>query len=452
MAARRTEGGSEESAFVAATIVATCYGYYAIARLALPDLVLTFCISLTVWATLEAFDSSDATPWWLTAGLAAGLGFLTKGPVALVLPALILLPVWWRQRREVRVPARGLLFAALTFAVIGLPWYAAMVAEHGTAYLRSFFLGDNLERFATATYNEPRPLWFYVPIVIGGLMPWSAYLIALPIRPGLDLLRRRRRLAFGEWRLLAWALMPLLFYTASIGKQPRYVLPVLPPLAILLARSLMARMQTGAASGRAPAIRIATWSTAALFLLLTVLLVRAQPLFISAYPPLTWFGVGAIAAAGAALAWVAFTSAWGRLPPVMTACAVVLLLTVQFGALAGIRPEPVERMAALVAAHRTADQPVGEYQVFVRNLVFYAGFEQTRLDDEASAIQFAQSGQPVLLVVRERDLPRIEAGAARQLRRLGEVRYLNTANLKVRTLLWPDPSRDVENVLLVTNR
>ena len=126
-----------------------------------------------------------------------------------------------------------------------------MTLEHGTAYLQSFFVGDNLERFATDRFNEPRALWFYLPIVIGGMLPWSIYLLALPWRSAVRVARRQRRLTDVEWRLLLWALVPLLFFTISIGKQPRYILPVLPPLAILLARSMTTRIADASRGPRA---------------------------------------------------------------------------------------------------------------------------------------------------------------------------------------------------------
>ncbi len=131
---------------------------------------------------------------------------------------------------------------------------------------------------------------------------------------------------------------------------------------------------------------------------------------------------------------------------------VALLLTVQFGALAGVRPEPVEEMAALVRANRAAAERVGEYKVFVRNLVFYAGFKQEDLFNEAMALEFLKSPDRVLLVVRAADLPRLESIAGAPLLTLGSVRYVDTANIKLRTLLAPLPQQDIDTVLLVANR
>jgi 4-amino-4-deoxy-L-arabinose transferase-like glycosyltransferase len=440
-AAARRVTGRDEDAWLAGAIAATCYGYFAMARLALPDLPLAFCITLGIWTALERK--------WLLAGAAAGLGFLMKGPIALVVPALVLFPIWWRERHVRRPGRRDLAVAAVAFAIVGLPWYAAMTLEHGSAYLQSFFVGDNLERFATDRFNEPRPVWFYLPILLGGLLPWSIYLLAIAPGPIADVLRRRRRLAGDEWRLLLWALVPLFFFTLSIGKQPRYILPVLPPLAILLARGIVNRMRD---PGAGRLLAVATWTDAAVYVVLAVLLVRASPLFITVHPWFTWAAVGVMCAGAAALAWLAASRRWRRLPETMAACAAGLLLSAQFGALAGVRPEPVEEMAALVRAHRTAGEPVGEYQVFVRNLVFYLRFPQVELYDEGRALDFLRSGERVLLVVRAGDLPRLETIAGVSTRTLGRVRYLDTANVRLRTLISPLPGQDLDTVLLVTNR
>jgi len=441
IAARRMTG-RDEDAWLAGGITATCYGAFAMARLALPDLPLACLVTLTIWTSLEQR--------WALAGAAAGLGFLMKGPVAVAVPALVLLPIWWREHRRLPMPPRQLAAALLVFALVGLPWYVAMTARHGLAYLDSFFVADNFARFATDRFNEPRPIWFYLPILLGGLLPWSVYLV-LPLKSAVAVLQRRRGLTADEWRLLLWALVPLLFFTISVGKQPRYILPVLPPVAILLARAIGRRVRESEAGGR-PGLAAATWGTAALLGVLAVLLVRARPLFIAAHPWLTSVGIAAVAAAAGAFVWIAVSRHWRRLPGVGVACAAVVLLSVQFGALAGVRPEPVEQMAALVATHRTAGEPVGAYQVLVRNLVFYTRVQQAELFDESVALDFLRSSDRVLLVVRAVDLPRLEAVSGMTTRRLGEIRYLDTANIRLRTLIAPLPEQDVERVLLVANR
>jgi 4-amino-4-deoxy-L-arabinose transferase-like glycosyltransferase len=443
----------DEGAWIAGAIVATCYGCFAMARSALPDLPLAFFITATIAAALNAGDADEGSrgQWWMLTGLSAGLGFLTKGPLGVIVPAIVLGPIWWRERRTLNVRLAHLAAAAAVFAVSGLPWYIAMTAAHGSAYVNSFFVGDNLERFATTRFNGPREIWFYVPIVIGGLLPWSAFLLVLPSTTVRDLVRRRRRLSNVEWRLLLWTLMPLLLFTASVGKQPRYILPILPPLAIMVGMALAHRV-SDAARERQPALSIATFATSALFLMMAALLYRARTLFLSAYPAITMVGLMAVAGAGIALAALAAARAWTRLPGAMAATAAVLLLTLQFGALAGIRPEAVEEMAALIRQNRLQGERVGEYQAFVRNLAFYTGFRHVQVQDDAGALAFLESPDRVFLVVSRPDLERLQPLTHAPVRTLGVVTSLDDGSVRVGTLLDPQAEEVVQTVVLVTNR
>jgi len=436
-------GLRDDTAWLAAAIVATCFGCFAMARLALPDLPLAFLITLAIWAAL------DDRP--IVAGAVAGLGFLMKGPLALVIPAIVLIPIWWHEQRLRQIRPRDVAATVAAFALIGLPWYGAMTFEHGSAYLESFFVADNLERFATDRFNAPRPLWFYLPIVAGGLLPWSMYAAILPWQSVRDVTARRRPLLTEEWRLLAWALIPLLFFTISIGKQPRYILPVLPPLGILLARSIVRRVHEVDGAPQ-KALAAATWATAVLYAIVAILLIRASPLFIMASPLLTYGGIALTSASALVLAWLAATRRWRLLPTTMASCATVLLLSVQFGALAGAGTEPVERVADLIRMHRQSGEPIGAYQVLERNLGFYTRVKQIDLIDEGRALDFLKSPERVLLVVRDTDLLRLESIGGITAKRLGEVQYLNTANVRLRTLISPLPEQDLERVLLVANK
>jgi hypothetical protein len=138
----------------------------------------------------------------------------------------------------------------------------------------------------------------------------------------------------------------------------------------------------------------------------------------------------------------------------MTVASATLLLALQFGALSGARPEAVERLARLLGAYRVSDEPTGVCNVFVRNLVFYA---RARLDgdlcgvDLSRAVAFMQSPGRVFLVVSERDAAGLRKAGVTA-RELGRVHYVDTASMKLGTLLSPEPDRDIEAILLVTNK
>ena len=454
-AAARRITRRDDTAWLAGAITATAIGYFFIARLALPDLPLAFCISLTIWAALRASERGEPW-WWALAGFAGGLGFLFKGPVAIVVPAVVILPIWWRERHTVALSVRGVALAAVLVVVVAAPWFVAMWYEHGWPYLESFFKGDNLERFTTARFNDRRWPGYYIPIVLGGLMPWSAFVVALAIRPVRQLWNRTRTLTGDEWRLLLWAMMPLVFYTASTGQQPRYVLPVLPPIAMLLATGLIGRVDDARERGHpGKAFVVGAWTTVALFTLVLVLIARSRPLFVSGAAPL--LAVGATGLATAMVLSAARTHRWARVPSVIALSGAVMLLALQLGLLSGVRPEPVEQMAALIEEHRRPGEQVGEFKAFVRNLVFYTGFRQVELyEDEhdalAPAIAFLQMHTRVLLVVREDDLTRIEARMGRTLNRLGAVRYFDTNLMRLRMLVAPNPREHLATVVLVTNQ
>jgi 4-amino-4-deoxy-L-arabinose transferase-like glycosyltransferase len=296
----------ESVGLLAGAIAATSFGYFALARMALPDLPLAFFITCAIWAALVATMERERDPrgWLLWAAFVAALGFLVKGPLALVLPALVVAPILLLERRSYNVQLPDVVLAALLFMVLALPWYAAMWLQHGTDYLVGFFVGDNFERFATDRFNDPRPWWFYLPILAGGLLPWTPLALAW-VRPSLQFVTRRRDIGTVDFRLLLWAALPLIFFTLSVGKQPRYILPVLPPLAILLASSILERTsEWHSVNGlrrrpRPNGVVVTGCVLSGLFLLsLAVLLYRAQPLFVGVGRLNTLFAAAVIAIGG----------------------------------------------------------------------------------------------------------------------------------------------------------
>lgn len=458
--------------FFAATVVATSFGYFSIGRLSLPDLPLAFFIAAATWGLIEGIASPIASPaitvgrrrlWLAFAGVMMGLGLLAKGPVGVALPVLASLPVWWKERRSVagedaaRLPGviDILLVAVLAF-VVAAPWFVAMADHHGLAYMHRFFIGENLERFATDRYNEPRPIWFYVPIVLGGLMPWSPFIL-LWLPTWRRVFRRERMVTRAEWRAIIWAAVPFIFYSASIGKQPRYILPMLPPMALLLARTVIARLPddsaAGAArSGRQSALAWCGTLCAVLFLILGLLLHRARPLLFVLTPSLALVCTGIITTGAISVLIASWSRRRWALPVTMAVASIATLLSLQYSVASAADLEPVQVMARKYAAVYQGDEPSATYRVFVRNLIFYTGVKQTDLGQPEEVVEFLQQPRRVLCVITQDDLGRLEQSHGLHTRTLAEVQYFNPAGVRLRTLLWPDPARDLETVLLVTNQ
>lgn len=464
----------EPTGLLAGLITATSFACAAMARQALPDLPLALFVALATLCAARAClddgpaadgpdpsgapDASARGRWLIAAAAAAGAGVLTKGPIGLALPVLVVAPLAaWEHatgRSRLRLRPGQCALAALAFLAVAAPWFTAMTAVHGPAYLDRFFIAENVERFATARYNDPRPWWYYAPIVAGGMLPWSPYMaLWLPALRRFVRAAGPRRPDAATVRLAWWALAPLLFHSLSVGKQPRYVLPVTVPLAVLLAAAIRDRLTARAAAPRDPLLAACTAVAGATVVLLGVLTHRARPLLVDWDPPTVAAAAAAVTAAGLAVCLTAARPRWT--PPALAAASIVVILTAHYVVLATPGPAPVERMTAMIASAATAgvdgeDVRHGRRAAFHRNLPFYTRRPAVDLPTLEAASDFLGGPTRVLCVLPETDADQLEADGA-PLERLGRITYLDTGGLTLRTFLDPDPAW-LHRVALVTNR
>jgi 4-amino-4-deoxy-L-arabinose transferase-like glycosyltransferase len=201
-------------------------------RAATTDLPLTAMLSFGLMGLY--LDSA-----W--AGVFLGLAALAKGPVAVVLAGII----WLAWRLNGAVPQRGWTLRriggmAALFAAVAGPWYIAVAVRNPT-FVTIFFWQHNLERFATNRFEHPQAFWFYVPVMLLALFPWTGWL-GLPLA---SVVRRWRRLG---WRrawdtsdiplkafLAFWVVVPVVFFSISRSKLPGYILPAVPGAIALIA-------------------------------------------------------------------------------------------------------------------------------------------------------------------------------------------------------------------------
>jgi 4-amino-4-deoxy-L-arabinose transferase-like glycosyltransferase len=210
------------------------------------------------------------------AGLLAGVGTLAKGPLGLLLPLLVVVgyAAVTRDRRALRAVLSSSPWAILAFAVAAGPWYVAILRDQGRAFVDVFLLDHNLQRFTTTVHRHPGPFYYYLPLLLLGLFPWAGLLL-----PGLGALRPRldRRDLF----LLLWLALPLAFFSAAGSKLPGYILPCVPPLALMAGRAadLVVRQEPAFRPGLGPrAAGLLTLALAAgVALAPVVLLIRGEP-------------------------------------------------------------------------------------------------------------------------------------------------------------------------------
>lgn len=175
----------------------------------------------------------------LAAWGAGALAVLSKGLVGVVLPALTLLAYVALRRERALLRRLHLLAGGALLLLITAPWFIA-VQERNPEFFHFFFIREHLQRFAESGHHRPGPWWYYIPIMIVGLMPWTPALL----KESMNWLKYRRTPSSGfspEWFCAVWVGVIVLFFSASHSKLPAYILPVLPAIALVFARGIQTR-------------------------------------------------------------------------------------------------------------------------------------------------------------------------------------------------------------------
>lgn len=239
----------------------------AIGHVSLTDMPLALLTS-TAQLALYHFEKRGKLSSWLIAYTALALAFLCKGPIALVIVAAIYGLYWLLTCPSLsKIPGKILKtkpFAGLALiAAINLPWYTAATIGTNGKFFQDFFITQNFGRM-TGTVNHQQPFWFYIPVLLGGIFPWSLLLFGWPHKLQKKLsqtqgpttvwlqslkriwqqrhhLNERRDFIFFSW---TWAILVLVLFSAIKTKLPTYILPAMPPLAILVADRLSYLLRT----------------------------------------------------------------------------------------------------------------------------------------------------------------------------------------------------------------
>jgi 4-amino-4-deoxy-L-arabinose transferase len=210
------------AAWFATLILGTSAGLLAYSQAAVPDLPLTATFAAAMLLTLPWIGKRD-TRYLPAAAALLGFAVLAKSlpPLALAAPLAIRWR-WWRDLLRWRV--------IVPFLLVALPWHVLCYARNGRIFLDTLFVQHQFGRFTSAELQHVQRWWYFLPVLLGLLLPWSP-LMGLATRR--TVWRDSRRLFM--W---AWFLFGLLVFSISVNKLPGYVLPLLPAMAALMAVSL----------------------------------------------------------------------------------------------------------------------------------------------------------------------------------------------------------------------
>ena len=227
------------AATIAALAFATNVGTVVLARAAVTDMTLAFCMTWTLFCFFDVYLAADKKCARLpfTGYVALACAVLTKGPIGLVLPGLIVgLFLAIRGKGLATLSRLRVLPGLVLFGVIALPWYVLVLREHGGAFIQGFFVQHHLNRYLGVISGHVGGLLYFLPVVVLGFFPWSVTLSnafsrlwAIRGRLRAELTGRQELVLF----LWLWCGVVIVFFSLSRTKLPSYIFPAVPALALL---------------------------------------------------------------------------------------------------------------------------------------------------------------------------------------------------------------------------
>jgi hypothetical protein len=227
-------------------VLLTSPAFMAFSRAVIFDMPLAFFITLALWAFArgEMAGGDAGGRFFLVMYGAIAAAMLTKGPIGLAVPALVIGGYLFVGQRRALLGAMKPLYGAAVLLLIAAPWYLWAEARN-PGYLHYFFFEENFLRYLTPRFGRIQPWYFYFEVLAIGLLPWTAALPLSFIRAsGLQ----------NEHRLLAvlWAAVPFIFFSFSAAKQPGYILPAFPALALLIGAPIARALEAASVAARRP--------------------------------------------------------------------------------------------------------------------------------------------------------------------------------------------------------
>ncbi len=212
------------AAFLGSLVLLSSFGFFAMARIVTTDMVLTFWLFLSLLSFYGYYRERSAPLLWVFYA-AMALATLTKGPVAPVLLCAALFIFLVMEGKLAFVREMKLMRGLALYLLIAAPWFV-VISIREKEFFNFFFIDQHVLRFVSTKHKRSGPIYYFIPVIFGGMLPWSLYI------PRAFSLAWKRN----ECRLFAiWSALVFIFFSVSGSKLPPYILPVFPALALLIA-------------------------------------------------------------------------------------------------------------------------------------------------------------------------------------------------------------------------
>lgn len=261
--------------FIPAVVFTTSVATIGFARAATPDMLFSASITVSMACAASVLNRAGVLPVRGAAfettgsctdfaalalfGLFLGLGVLAKGPAAVILSGGAI-AIWAAFTGNIRSSFRlAHPIALAAFFAIALPWYA-LCAVRNPDFLHVFIFQHNFERYLTPVFQHIQPFWFFLPVTIVALIPWTAFLTAAIAEAVYTWKANTLRIS-PAFYFACWAVFPILFFSFSKSKLPSYILPGIPALTLVAtaAAHRAFRENRSAAMGIAALVAV-TWA------------------------------------------------------------------------------------------------------------------------------------------------------------------------------------------------
>lgn len=237
---------------LAPLVFSTSIAAIGFSRAATPDMLFSASITLAMASAARAFRCagalyrpddkydkarrSDLLPIAFF-GVFLGFAVLAKGPAAIILAAGAI-GLWALVTKRWRIALRTAHpLAVAAFCVVALPWYV-LCAIRNPDFFRIFIFQHNFERYLTPMFQHRQPFWFFLPITLLAILPWTVFLWPA-LQEALRVWKEKSWAYSPGFFFGCWAVFPIIFFSFSQSKLPGYILPATPPLALLCSISAL---------------------------------------------------------------------------------------------------------------------------------------------------------------------------------------------------------------------
>lgn len=392
---------STEAGLYAALAIALAPRFLMFSRRIMIDVYMAmFMAAILLFFALAEARPNERRRYLTLMYVAVGLALMTKGPVAAVLPALAFITYFALHRELRRVWTMMLPYGALIVAAMVSPWYLAIYEQHGWQYISTFILKDNLSRYTQPVWGPRRGIFFYLPVVIGDLFPWSLFLIPVMLVAArrwvqtsslLERLRRNRQQPPADLRgaanvgadaepgarlkrlYLIWVAVIVIFFSLSQNKEDLYILPIYPAVAALVGAFL-----AQAANSDASRLHLAwtRWIAVAMGLLIAAAGAGVLYLFAHSSADYQFDGARLLGFIFVSGGLIAMLLAWRRNSQSAVLAVATTVMAFNWIFVWRTLPDferfkPVRPMCERIQAEAPADALVGYYRYAAPSMVFY---------------------------------------------------------------------------------